>query len=277
MSQLTQVQAGPAPDPSPTSWRRSLQPGSAILGGHVLVLAGLLLGWQMLYAIVGADALSSPAETGRALVSNLPGWLPDLQSTLLVLLVSVAGTAILGVLIGFLLGLSEFFTEVLRPVLLTIYAIPKIAIYPVFLLVFKIGHTTLILFAIFHGIIPVILLVMEGTRRIPSIYLKLSDVYAMSMLQKARHILLPALSPVVAEAVRIGASLTFLGLVVAEMFGSGSGLGNRLVAYLNLNQTENILSVFIVISLVGIALSVALTRWEHSVQRRSGRLPELSS
>jgi ABC-type nitrate/sulfonate/bicarbonate transport system permease component len=253
--------------------RPSVNPRSALLG-HVVVVTALLLGWQLVYALADANVFSSPAETVSALLSNIPGWWPDLRSTLLVLVLAVVATAVLGVLIGFLLGLSQFLTEVLRPILLTIYAVPKIAIYPIFLLVFKIGFTTLVLFAIFHGIIPVILLVMEGTRRIPAIYLKLARVYDMSLVQKARHVLLPALAPVVAEAVRMGASLTFLGLVVAEMFGSSSGLGNRLVAYLNLNQTENILSVFILISLVGIALSVVLTRWERSVQSRSGRTPE---
>jgi NitT/TauT family transport system permease protein len=258
-----------------SSWP-SVKPRSALIGGHVLVVAALLLGWQTVYAIAGDNVFASPADTASALLSNLPDWWPDLRSTLVVLVISVVVTAVLGVLIGFLLGLSEFLTEVLRPLLLTIYAIPKIAIYPIFLLVFKIGFTTLVLFAVFHGIIPVILLVMEGTRRIPSIQLKLARVYGLSLVQKARHILLPALAPVVAEAVRMGASLTFLGLVVAEMFGSSSGLGNRLVAYLNLNQTENILSVFILISLVGVALSVALTRWERSVQSRSGTTPEVA-
>jgi NitT/TauT family transport system permease protein len=255
--------------------RPSVNRRSALLG-HVVVVAALLLGWQAIYAVADKNVFASPAETGRAFLTNLPEWWSDLGSTLSVLVIAVVATAVFGVLIGFLLGLSEFMTEVLRPILLTIYAVPKIAIYPIFLLVFKISFTTLVLFAIFHGIIPVILLVMEGTRRIPSIYLKLARVYDLSLLQKARHVLLPALAPVVAEAVRMGASLTFLGLVVAEMFGSSSGLGNRLVAYLNLNQTENILSVFILISLVGIALSIVLTRWERSVQSRSGRATEVA-
>jgi NitT/TauT family transport system permease protein len=246
---------------------------SALLSGHVLIIAGLLLGWQLVYTIAGEDVFASPVQTGRALFSNVGDWYPDLRSTLSVLVMSVVATAVLGVAIGFLVGLSAFWTEVLRPVLLTIYAIPKIAIYPIFLVAFKIGYPTLLLFAIFHGIIPVILLVMEGTRSIPAIQLKLTRVYDLSFLQKCRHILLPTLAPVVAEAVRTGASLTFLGLVVAEMFGSSRGLGNRLVAYLNLNQTENILSVFILISLVGIALSVLLLRWERWVQRRDGVAP----
>ncbi|MGK2932881.1 MAG: hypothetical protein ACSLFD_08965 [Solirubrobacterales bacterium] len=42
----------------------------------------------------------------------------------------------------------------------------------------------------------------------------------------------------------------------------------------NLNQTENILSVFILISLVGIVLSVLLLHWERTVQRRSGLVPD---
>ncbi|MDP9821151.1 ABC transporter permease [Nocardioides massiliensis] len=247
---------------------------ASLAWGHLALVAALLIGWQILYVVVGENVFASPAETGTAFVSNLPDWYPDLRSTLTVLVIAMIATAVLGVLIGFLVGLSEFWTEVLRPILLTIYAIPKIAIYPIFLLVFKIGFSTLVLFSIFHGIIPVILLVMEGTRGIPAIQIKLARVYNLSFLQKCRYILLPSLAPVVAEAVRMGASLTFLGLVVAEMFGSSSGLGNRLVAYLNLNQTENILSVFILISLVGIVLSVLLLHWERSVQRRSGLVPD---
>lgn len=256
--------------------RRAMRFRWALIGGHAVAIVALLLGWQLLYAIVGDDVFASPAQTFEAMASKLPDWVPDLRSTLLALFAALAGTVAIGVLLGFVFGLSEFLTEVFRPILVTIYAIPKIAVYPVFLLAFKVSLTTLVLFAIFHGVIPVILLVMEGTRRIPSIYLKLGDVYSMSILRKVRHILLPALSPVVAEGVRMGASLTFLGVIIAEMFGSNSGLGYRLVAYLNLNQTKNILSIFIVISLLGIILSLVLTRWERSVQGRSGRAPEQS-
>jgi ABC-type nitrate/sulfonate/bicarbonate transport system permease component len=254
--------------PRKTLPSRAQSAWATIAIGHIVVIGTILLAWQGLYAAAGEEKLSSPIQTVQALVTNLAAWTPDLVSTLTVLAIALSVTAVLGVSLGFFIGLSAFWTDVFRPALTVIYSIPKIAIYPIFLVIFKISYTTLVLFAVFHGIIPIMIMVMEGVRSIPAIQMKLAQVYKLSLWQTFVHVLLPSLAPVIAEAVRMGASLTFLGLIIAEMFGSTRGLGNRLVAYLRLHQVDNIISVFILISAVGIILSVILLAWQRSAQSK---------
>ena len=79
-------------------------------------------------------------ETGRAFVTAL--------------VISLVG----GLVIGLVLGAHRLSGEVAEPILVALYSIPKITLYPVILLLFGLGISAKIAFGVIHGIIPVIAL-----------------------------------------------------------------------------------------------------------------------
>ena len=123
----------------------------------VLLVAILLLLWQAGFMLAGADALASPAETFAYLAEQLRG--PDFwvhvwatgEAFLIALVIAMAG----GLLIGLVAGLSATASETAEPLLLAANSVPKIALYPVVLLLFGIGLPAKIAFGAIHGVIPV--------------------------------------------------------------------------------------------------------------------------
>ena len=67
---------------------------------------------------------------------------------------------------GLALGAHRLSGEVAEPILVALYSIPKITLYPVILLLFGLGISAKIAFGVIHGIIPVILFTMNAVRNI---------------------------------------------------------------------------------------------------------------
>ena len=240
------------------------------IGQYALVVILIML-WQLIYQVIGAPAMASPWESIVNLVENFIPWLSDINSTLIALLISFVLAAVIGVILGFLIGLSSFWTQVFGPIILGIYSIPKITLYPIFLLVFGLTIEGRIAFSFFHGVFPIIIVCMEATRTVPTVYLKLSKTYRLTFLEKARFILIPSILPQLVSGLRMGFNLCFLGLIISEMFASYEGLGSRLMKYLSLENTPSIFSLFLIISFIALFVTFLFLLWEQKKEERIGR------
>jgi len=239
--------------------------------GRIMVPVVLILLWQLIYFIVGEPAMASPWTSILDLNENKLIWLGDTGRTLLALLISFVIAASLGVTIGFFIGLSSFWSKTLSPILLGLYSIPKITLYPIFLLIFGLTMQGRVAFSAFHGIFPIIIICMGATQTIPEIYLKLAKSYRMSFIQKARLILIPAIKPQLVVSLRMGFSLCFLGLILAEMFASYEGLGARLVKYMSLNRPSSIFAIIIIILFIAFFITFLFLLWQERNEQKIGK------
>ncbi|CAH0346539.1 ABC transporter permease subunit [Bacillus sp. CECT 9360] len=240
------------------------------LGRYMVPVAVILL-WQIIYQIIGAPAMASPWQSISDLGANTNNWLGDIGNTLVTLVISFLIASLLGTVLGFVIGLSSFWTKTLSPLLLGLYSIPKVTLYPIFLLIFGLTITGRMAFSVFHGIFPMMIICMEATRTVPEIYLKLAKSYKMSFMQKARQILIPAIMPQLVVGLRMCFSLCFLGLILAEMFASYEGLGHRLVHYMSLNEPASILALIIIIIFIAFFFTFIFLLWQEKNELKIGK------
>lgn len=239
--------------------------------GRYAVPIILLILWEAVYLVVGRPAMASPLQSVSDLVANFGAWLPDIGATLLALLISFVVAALVGVTLGFLIGLSPFWTQVLSPILIVLYSIPKVTLYPVFLLLFGLTLQGRVAFSVLHGVFPILIICMEATRAIPKTYLKVGDSYRMSFLQKARHILVPSIMPQLVVGLRTGFNLCFLGLILAEMFASYQGIGHALMRYVELNRPSAILGLILIIVFMAFFFTFLFLLWQEKNELRIGK------
>src|SRR6185503_12355938 len=131
----------------------------------ILVFLIVIL-WQVLYALIGDVALRSPATTAHNLGTLLsdPRFLPHINET------SIAFAQ--GFAIGVPLGAARFAGEVAEPILVALYSIPKVTLYPVILLVFGIGMPAKVAFGAIQGVVPISLFAMNAVRNINPTHLR---------------------------------------------------------------------------------------------------------
>mgnify|MGYP001170033877 FL=1 len=235
----------------------------------------IIILWQFIYLLLGEPAMASPWQSFLSLKENSLNWLSDIWITLITLFISFIIAAVSGTIIGFLIGLSPFWSEVLNPIIISIYSIPKITLYPVFLLIFGLTVEGRIAFSVFHAIFPIIILSIGAIRTIPEVYFKVANIYKLSFLQKARLIIIPAIRPQLVVGYRMGFNLAFLGLILAEMFASFEGLGSRLVHYMSLNRPESILAIICIIIFIALFITFLFLLWQERIESKIGKIKNI--
>ena len=251
--------AGPSPASVPAPMRDKL----------VLLLALLVL-WQILASVAGPQVLTTPLATLRRLASLMaePDFAGHAAETGrafgVALLISLAG----GLGIGVMLGAHRLSGEVAEPLLIGLYSIPKITLYPVVLLLFGLGLSAKIAFGAMHGIVPMILFTMSAVRSIPRIWLRAAQSMRLNPLQLFAHVLVPASLPDIVTGFRLGFALTLLGTLIGEMFASQRGIGYLLIHAMENNNPDVIIALALLLAVLATAASWLLLAIEHRLQGR---------
>ena len=237
--------------------------------GAVILIASLLIVWQALYWFVGDIALRSPLQTFRftsGFISSQRYW-PDFYETFIACTLAVLIAASVGLATGLVLGFARIAGQVFEPMLVAIYSIPKLTLYPILLLVFGLGMSAKVAFGAIHGIIPIALFTINAVRNIRPVLIKTGRVLKYSPAQMAWKILIPAALPEIVTGLRIGFSLTLVGTLLGEMFASQRGLGNLLMRAIGLHNVDLIMAIALVVTVVaavGSSLLLAVDRRLHA-------------
>jgi len=226
----------------------------------VILIVGLFLVWELAYLVVGNVALRSPWQTVKFLGDLMRTdlfWL-HLADSLKAFAVALAIAIVLGLLIGFALGLHRLSGEAMEPMLVALYSIPKITLYPIILLAFGIGISAKIAFGTIHGIVPVALFTLNAVRTTRPILIKTGRVLKLSPAGMVREILFPAAVPEIFTGIRVGFSLTLIGTVLGEMFAAQRGLGYMLMSAISLYNIDLIMSVTFLLVVLAASVNMAL-------------------
>jgi NitT/TauT family transport system permease protein len=238
----------------------------------LLLVAGLLIVWQGLFVFAGSHALSPPIETGLYLVHLLgtAAFWDHLLETGRAFGAAMLLSVLLGLGIGLPFGLNRLAAEITEPMLVSAYAVPKIVLYPIVLLIFGIGLPAKVAFGAIHGIIPIAIFAMAGVRQVSPVLLRTALVLRLSRTQTLARIVWPAALPEIFTGLRIGFSLTLIGTLLGEMFGSQKGLGFLLMTAIGLQNIPVIMAVTLLLVLFAATLSVALLAWDRRLHRVVG-------
>ncbi|MGE5146079.1 MAG: ABC transporter permease, partial [Candidatus Eiseniibacteriota bacterium] len=123
------------------------------VGDIVLASLVLIVVWQVLTLLVGARNLPGPLATAARLASAFgqPSFIEDLAATarayVWALAIAMGGGVALGLLFGGWRALGDTF----EPAMHVLVSVPKVALYPIILLLFGLGDPAKIAFGVLHG------------------------------------------------------------------------------------------------------------------------------
>ncbi len=226
------------------------------------LLAALLLLWQFVGSWTGGMAVTGPLATLAYLgqLTVTAGFWGQVWATMAAFLLAYALSAACGLLLGLLLGLRRFAGDVMEPVLAGFYTIPKVTLYPVVLLLFGLGMGAKVAFGVMHGLVPVTLFTIAAIRTLPPALPRTARALRLSPGQTMRWVLLPACLPQIVAGLRLGFSLTLLGVLIGEMFSSQRGLGFLLVSGMAQHNVALSTAVVLVIVLFAVGANTAMLR-----------------
>lgn len=230
-----------------------------VLDGFLLVVTLVAIWYALTFTSAGV-ALASPSRTVERLIQLLSTdyfW-DNASATLTAFVFALAIAVVAGIGLGLWLGLSAFSGAVGEPILVSAYSLPKITLYPLVLLIFGLGMSAKIAFGAIHGFIPIALFTIGAIRNLNPIYYKSARTLRMSKWQIITQIVLPGAAPGVFSGIRIGFSLTLLGVLFGEMFASQHGLGFAIISAIELNDVSRMLAVTLFIAVVAVTANIGL-------------------
>lgn len=236
----------------------------------LLIVLALLLIWQALHHLVGETALPAPLPTLSYLVELVPTsrFGENAAATAAAFAFALVLAYGIGLAVGVWMGAHRLSGAVGEPILVALYSLPKITLYPVILLIFGLGISGKVAFGALHGILPVALLTMAAIRNISPVYLKSARTLKLSMWQTILTVLFPATIPEVLAGLRIGFTVTLLGVLLGEMFASKQGLGFLIINAMSLLQTKEMMTIAILLFAFAAAANALLLWMEHHLHRR---------
>jgi NitT/TauT family transport system permease protein len=185
--------------------------------------------------------------------SNVPDFYRNVWITVQEILGAFAVTAVAGVGLGFLFASSKLIGDAFEPILLVLYAIPKVILFPLFVLILGIGMTPKIVFGIIVGIFVVVFNPSAAVRQVDPNYTRLAYSLGYGRLKTFFKIILPATAPTILAGLRLGFGYTVIGVIAAELLVITNGLGS-LIDWASFNYFTPQLYALIIITLtIGVA------------------------
>jgi len=147
-------------NPAGRSERRTLADASGARATQLLFLAALLAGWYGLTATGRVSPLILPridvvVRQLADIFRHPQTYAVEPGTTLLEFGAAFALSLSAGLFVGALVGRSPYATEVVEPLLMAVFAVPIILIFPICLLFFGIGSLSKIAFAAIYGFLPI--------------------------------------------------------------------------------------------------------------------------
>ncbi len=175
--------------------------------------------------------------------------------------------AVIGVLLGALVGQSVWAMRGLDPVFQVLRTVPPLAWLPLSLAAFRDSQPSAIFVIFITAIWPVIINTAVGIRNIPQDYRNVAQVLRLNQLEFFFKIMVPSAAPYIFTGLRIGVGLSWLAIVAAEMLTGGVGIGFFIWDAWNSSRLSDIIVALVYIGVVGFILDRLVAFIGHVVTR----------
>jgi NitT/TauT family transport system permease protein len=148
-----------------------------------------------------------------------------------------------------------------------IFSAPIVSLYPVFLLIFGLGTTTIITIAFLLTVSTIIVNTMRGVQHVDPKLIQAARAFLASDRQIFRHVAIPAAVPMIMAGLRIGVGRALTGVIVAEFFVGEGGIGYQAYFFAGKQETANMLANIVVIAALGVLVTQLLRLAESRADR----------
>ena len=220
--------------------------------------------WELVIRAGWYSGMFFPAPTtiARTLSNSMADgelWL-HLSATLLRIAAGLAIGGLAGLLLGLAMGSSRTLRTVLDPLIAAVHPLPKLALFPLLIVLLGIGERSKIVAVAVGAFFPMVLNTMAGVRSINPVHLDLAQNYGASPWKLFTRVLLPGSLPMILTGLRLSTIVAFHSTIGVEMVGSRVGLGSLLWLDWQTFRIERLYATLAVVALVGLGLTLLLRR-----------------
>jgi taurine transport system permease protein len=236
-----------------------------------LTIGLLLLAWQIaaMLRLVSPVFLPAPIEVAHQFVVVARDGFVDssllqhLGASLGRVFAALVAATLVGVPIGFAIGLSQIGRGIFDPIIEILRPIPPLAYLPLVIIWFGIGEPSKILIIAIAMLAPIVISTATGVKGVAKDRLNAARSLGATRAQLLRHVVLPSALPGILVGIRIALGAGWSTLVAAELVAASRGLGFMIQSAAQFLVTDVVIMGILVIAAVAFAFEIALRLLER--------------
>lgn len=218
------------PDPKQRSAdRQARRDGVLRLVLGLVLPVGMLVAWEVSARSGWVDArfFSQPSAVAAKAWEDVQSGLlwSELKVTIVRLLTGYVVGSLAGMLVGLLMSQVKVLRWMLEPVIRALYVIPKLALLPLFLLLFGLGETPKLIFIALGTFYIVAFTTLSAAMMIPTAFHEVARSYGLSPGQRFRWMIVPAITPQIVSSLKLASGISMLLVIAVEFVNAHEGLG----------------------------------------------------
>lgn len=236
--------------------------------------------WETVVRVRDISPLLLPAPTVvlqslQEVLVDASTWV-NVRITLTEILLGFSIGVLAGIVVGVLLGKIPLLELSLRPLIIAMEVVPKVALIPLFVIWFGFGMTTKVVIAALLAFFPVMLNVQLGVRSVDRGHRDVMKSISASRWQTFTHLEGKSMMPFVFAGMETAIVLAIIGTIVGEYLGGNEGLGYMIVRSLNELDAPALFAVIMLLAAIGLTLFFLVSSckrlvipWHESVYSRN--------
>ncbi|WP_244996569.1 ABC transporter permease [Paenibacillus sp. FSL W8-0186] len=233
-----------------------MKQGVFAVQASILLLCILL--WEIAGQLKWIDVLifSYPSKVGQQIVKDIVSgelW-PHLAMTVSETVVGFLLGTLIGTLLAVVIWWSPFLSKVLDPYMVVFNSMPKVALGPIFIVLFGAGFTAIVVTTLSITVIVTTLVVYTSFNEVDANYTKVIRTFGGSRQDVFRKAILPASFPTIVSTLKVNVGMAWVGVIVGEFLVAKIGLGYLIVYGFQVFNFTLVLSSLVIIALVATAM-----------------------
>jgi len=172
-------------------------------------------------------------------------------------------SVLFGIPLGMLTGWYRRLNYVLEPFVSALYATPRVALLPLFIIWFGIGINSKIAVVFAGAIFPILVSTFSGMRTLDANLLKCARSFGANDWQIFRTIALPGSIPFIITGLRLAVGRALIGVVVGELYAATAGVGYLITVAGATFQTDKVFVGVMIICFSGLGMMELLKYLER--------------
>ncbi len=239
----------------------------------VLSLGLFFLAWELAGRVPISFAFPTFFETLNAFWTMIVdgSFVSAYASTLQPLVIGIAISGVVGIGLGILLGLSRTAEWLVAPVFIVLQAAPMAALIPLITFVYGIGLAAKTLAVIMLALPVIVLNGYKAVRNANPSLVAMCRSFQGTRAQQIAKVIIPDASPVIFAGLRLGLAAGFIGVILAELLITPTGIGDLITYHRSVANYAEMYASVVSIILVSTLTLAALEAFEVRVLRPEKR------
>lgn len=267
MSSGTLAAGGAAPRTERQRRKAGKGAGKQLLG--ILGIIGFLATWELIprLGLIEERFLPPASEVIAALFVDFgltAFWVAvgeTMTAWFLGLLIAVAAA----VLLGFIIGSSDFLRKATNSTIEFLRPIPSVALIPLAVLLFGVKIESSLLLIVYASFWQVLIQVLYGVADVDMVANNTARTYGLGRMARIRHVVFPTALPYLMTGVRLAAAVALVLAITAELVIGSPGLGREIALAQSGGAISGMYALVLATGLIGVLINMLMRQIEKRI------------